>query len=297
MNLKRAFLALGAMILGVGFFGASAAHATPHYTPHAPCIDWAVSSTVWPAASAGDTHFFICDGSYQNHSGPSAMAISGVRNAAQNQSAVVRAKMMAHNVDVFVFTDPTAYNTYVGASAQQAPAGVGGLTAMTMQPVGHTGPAVSIFETYCPNPPTGCLSVHYLVATKTVNHEIGHVIDNISGVPSLQTGTGKFKTQFDLDRTAFDNYAGSINWSGLPSHCNVTGNFAKLKCWLDINFSIGSNDFYKEFFAECYAGDQPGGGYPSQPSAILSSFFSTGGMAPSGTVRSCTIANNIAQTP
>ena len=106
MNLRKTFFALGAMILGVGFFGASPAQATPHYVPHAPCIDWNSPLTDWPTASTGNTHFFICDGSYQNHLNPSGISISGVRNAGMAQSAVVKTKLLNANYDLFVFKSP-----------------------------------------------------------------------------------------------------------------------------------------------------------------------------------------------
>jgi len=297
MTIRQRFLALAATILGIGFFGASSAQATPHYTPSAPCIDWNVSSTTWPTANAGDTHFFICDGSYQNHANPSAIAISGVRNAAQNQSAVVRNKLLTNNVDVFVFKTPADYNSYVGLLAPQAASNLLGFTTTSMQPLGpHTGYSIAIFED-CTNPPTGCVTADYTTASRTVNHEVGHAVDFLMGQPSLMTGTGKFKTQFDLDKAAFNALSPStINWSGLPGTCTGT-NFEKLKCWIKVTEADGSDQFYREFFAHCYSAAQPSSGYPVVPVNRLYQYFSTGGMAPSSTVRSCTIANNTAQTP
>lgn len=297
MNIKQAFLALCA-VLGVGFFGASSAQATPHYTPSAPCIEWNVASTTWPTANTGDTHFFICDGSYQNHMNPSAIAISGVRNAAQNQSAVVRNKLLTNNVDVFVFKTPADYNSYVGGfPSPQAQPNWLGITTTSMQPLGpHTGYSIAIFED-CTNPPTGCVTANYTTASRTVNHEVGHAVDFIMGQPSLMTGTGKFKTQFDLDKAAFNALnPATINWTGLPASCTGT-NFQKLKCWIKVTDADGSDQFYREFFAHCYSAAQPSSGYPVDPVNRLYNYFSTGGMAPSSTVRSCTIANNTAQTP
>lgn len=292
MNIKR-LIALGAMILGVGFFGASQAQATPHHVPHAPCIDWNVASTSWPTANTGDTHFFICDGSYQNHMNPSPISISGVRNAGQNQSAVVKNKLLTAGYDLFVFKSAADFGTYFGVTP---PTGlVGGVTAINMG-ASHPGPGIAIFEIFCVNPPTGCTTPNYTNTSRVTNHEIGHAVDNIMGTPSIATGAGTFRTQFDADIVKF-NTIPNVNWSGLPAPCNSGQNFDKLKCWFDITYPTTNNAFYKEFWAECYAAKQPSGGYPAQASTILKNYFSTGGMAPSSTVRSCTIANNTAQTP
>lgn len=294
MNLRKTFLALGAMILGVGFFGASPAQATPHYVPHAPCIDWNVASTTWPTANTGDTHFFICDGSYQNHMNPSPISISGVRNAGQNQSAVVRTKLLNAGYDLFVFKSVPDYNAYTG---KNFPSGIGSLTTTNMS-TDHPGPAIAIFEEFCTNPPSGCTTQNYTDTARLVNHEVGHAVDNIMGSPSLLQGPGKFVTQFDIDRQAFNALNPStINFSGIPAVCNSGQNFDKLKCWLNVIYPDTNPQFYREFWAHCYAASQPSGGYPPQPHTILKNYFKTGGMAPSGTVRSCTIANNTAQTP
>lgn len=298
MNIRRGFLALAAMILGVGFLGASPAKATPHYTPVAPCIDWNVASTVWAAANAGDTHFFICDGSYQNHSNPSAFAISGVRNATQAQSAVVRQKMLNNHVDVFVWKDHNAMNAYAGGN--RADATMYGLTTEIMTPGSHPGMAIHIFEKDCPAPkPSGCTSLDYTFASRAVNHEVGHAVDLVSGNPSLMTGPGKFKTQFELDAQAFNALnPNTINWSGLPSGCASAGsNFLKLACWLNVPYAVGNDERYREYFAHCYSGKRASGGHPVQAVSLLNNYFSTGGMAPSSTVRSCSIADAAAQTP
>lgn len=297
MNIRKTFLALGAMILGVGFFGASPASAS-HYTPHTPCIAWGVASTQWPTATTGDTHFFICDGSYQNQMNPSPISISGVRNAGQNQSAVVKTKLLNAGYDLFVFKSPADYNAYTG---KNVPAGAGSLTTTNMS-ADHPGPAIAIFEEFCTNPPTGCTSQNYLDTARLVNHEVGHAVDNIMGMPSLLQGPGKFVTQFDLDRQQFNTLT-NVNWTGLPGtgnvpgNCNIGQNFDKLKCWLNVTYSDTNPQFYREFWAHCYAASQTSGGYPPQPHTILKNYFKTGGMAPSSTVRSCTIVNNTAQTP
>ena len=139
---------------------------------------------------------------------------------------------------------------------------------------------------------------NYTDTARLVNHEVGHAVDNIMGMPSLLQGPGKFVTQFDIDVNAFNALnPNTINFSGIPSGCNTGSNFAKLKCWLNVPYANTDAQFYREFWAHCYAASQSSGGYPPQPHTILKNYFKTGGMAPSSTVRSCTIVNNTAQTP
>ncbi len=290
MNIRRGFLALAAMILGVGFLGASPAQATPHYVPAAPCIEWNVASTTWPTADAGDTHFFICDGSYQNHMNPSSQAIA-VRNQAQAQAAVIRTKMKSVHTDVFVWMSPETYNAYPHtASDALAPVGNGtyGITVHPMGP-GHPTASINIFRRGC----LACVDYPSLDLQRTLNHELGHALDIYHLKPSQGATYGNMLT---VDFNDFDMVQ-NVNWSGLPGNCNSGSNSHKLKCWFQHDFPNGNLTLQKEFFAEEFAAGVNNSTIPPQAATILRSYFSTGNMPPANRVRSYSWVKTLVNTP
>jgi len=207
--------------------------------------------------------------------------------------------MLDNNIDVFVFKNATDYNNYVGALAPHVPAGaIIGFTTLSMQPLGpHNGGAIAMMENIlCPTAPTGCTTANYTDMSRSVNHEVGHAIDNVMGLPSTFTGAGTFRNQLDADKITFN--AQTVNWSGLPSPCtSQVDNWHKLKCSLLNGYADGSDEDYAEWWAHCYATKKSNGSFPAFGSSILNSYFHKGGMPPSGQNHACDIVTNIAETP
>lgn len=298
MNIKRAFIALGAILFSGFLAGFSQqAQATPHYTPASPdCIAWNVASTSWPTGPTGDVHYFICDGSYQNFLNPSIISITMRDHVLAKHSAVVRSKLAAAHVGLFLFAEDWQYNQYPHTHISNfLEHGWSGTAPSLSGPTGaHPWPAIVILESYCLNPPTGCTNSDYSFNQKLVNHEIGHAIDMTQGSPSQSSS---FTTRLDQDIIDF-NLLTNINWGGIPATCTQTVNFDKLKCWLAIPTTYTTAEVRAEFFAECYASTKFGGTHPAGASTIVANYFRTGGpMAPSSRQRSCSYANDFAETP
>lgn len=300
MNIKRAFIALGAMLLSVGSLVAfpQQAQATPHYTPASPdCIAWNLASTTWPQGPTGDVHFFICDGSYVGFANPSPVSIA-IRDAGSNQqTTVVKNKLAAAHVGLFVFAFDWQYNQYphtqIGSILENGYAG----TTPSMSGAGgaHPWPAIIILESRCVTPPSGCTNAQYLDYKRIVNHEVGHALDIISGYPSQSSS---FTTRLDQDIIDF-NLKTNVSWGGTNPNCNaITPNFARLKCALNIPSTYTTAQVRSEIWADCYGSDQPNGTYPGPASVVLSTNFRTGGATPPSTrQRSCTYVNAFVQTP
>lgn len=150
-------------------------------------------------------------------------------------------------------------------------------------------------EVICPLTP--CQTAQLTDIARVVNHEIGHAIDFVGGLPSAATGAGSFRNQLDADKITFN--AQNVNWSGLKPACtSQPDNWFKLKCALNIlDYPEGSDNAYREWWAHCYATKKSLGSFPAYGSSKLNSYFHTGGMAPSGQIRACNIVTNIAETP
>jgi hypothetical protein len=290
MNLKRGFLALAAMILGVGFFGASPAQA---YTPQFPCVSFNSPGTSWPT----NGHFFICDGTGPGTGlGPSSQAIA-VRNAANSTRTNAKTKLNNAGVDVFVFISPDGpnqYNSYPDFPTH-SPVGLGirGFTINT-QGTGHPTPAIAVYAKGCFS---GCPGYTDLDIQRATNHEIGHALDIVLGRPSQGAA---YRNKLNQDFIDFDAVIGPVNFSGIPPSCNVGSNSQKLKCWFGYNvppYSTNPLELSKEFFAEEYAAGASNGTLPPQAGTILKNYFKTGGMPPSTRARSYTHVQDLVNAP
>lgn len=288
MNLKRAFIALGAMLLGVGFFGAFPQQALA-YTPKPPCVPFNSPGTSWPT----NGHFFICDGTYQSGIPASAEALSA-RQAANNTVAALKTKLLAAEVDVFFFYKPEDANVYpdfiyaapVGADSR-------GFTTNTQGPY-HIKPAILIFAKGCAAPyvpPFGGCPVYVgQDIIRSTNHEIGHAMDIVMGRPSLLS---PYQNMLAQDFADFD----AITYTfPVANPCTTGTNSQKLICWFQHQTS-DPNELAKEFFAEEYAAGASGGTLPAQAGTVLKNYFKTGGMPPSATQRSYTRVQDLANTP
>lgn len=286
MNLRRTFLALGAMILGVGFFGASQAQA---YTPKPPCVAFTSPGTSWPT----NGHFFICDGTGPGTGLPPSAGALAARDAANATNSTLKAKFVANQVDVFVWFSPDGagqHNSYPDFLYSSPVGGVRGFTVNTQGPY-HIKPVVSIFA----RPTFGSAPFSSTDVFRATAHEIGHMMDIVNGRPS-QAST--FQNMLQTDFNDFDAYTGSINWSGLPPTCTGS-NSAKLKCWFQYNvppFSTNFNDLAREFFAEEYACSVTAT-IPPQAGTVLRSYFSTGQMPPNTRVRSRSYVKDMITAP
>ncbi len=266
MNIRKAVIAIGAMLLSFGFFGASPALA---YTPKSPCVAWHGFTGAWPTIN----NFFVCDGT-----GAFGVTISAPALAAATQANATRqtlnGKLATGLYDLFYFDNPEdASNTSYPDFATSVPEignGVRGFTIST-QGAKHLPPVVMIFG-------RGCRSVNcpYYASDdikRATNHEVGHALDILKGIPSAQT---TWRTKFNADSATYDTR--TFTWTGLPTGCtSQPTNTFKLACWFGMDKTKFSNQAYlsKEFFAEEYACKAAGGTLPPQAGIALCTYFRT----------------------
>jgi len=263
MNLRKTFLALGAMILGVGFFGASPASAHQTYFPgnNTGCKVYTQAGASWPL----NGHFFLCDGT----TSPTGTA-NNVKISASATEASLKAKLDAEKVDVFVFKDAVAVNSYIdfhnaipftGLKADDYGA------TWPSQGQDHPAPAIVVMKQSLAGVPYTTTDVG-----RTTDHEIGHAMDIVYGFPS---GKANFNALLAVDIVDF-NQVPNVNWAGLPSPSCTSKikNMDKLLCWEQNN----SGDV-KEFFADLYASTK-GGTIPPQVGSRMGSYFTKGSGSP-----------------
>jgi len=267
MNLRRTFLALGAMILGVGFFGASPASAAQTYFPAAnsPCKVYTLAGSTWPT----NGHFFLCDGT----TSPTGTA-SVVMNTARNAHASLRGKLDAEKVDVFVFPSPVEVAAYVDFQ-HSIP-----LTGLQADDYGATWPSQGQLHPY------GAIvlmkkSLNGTVHTNTemtraTAHELGHGLDMVYNFPSQQAN---FNNLLAVDIVDFNKVTNPPpNFAGFSSTClSKPKNMDKLLCH-EQNLQAGS---VKELFADLYASYQAGTGtLPPEVGVLLQNYFTLGSSQP-----------------
>ncbi len=212
MNLKRAFVALGAMILGVGFFGASPAFATCTTPVHHP-------TTQQPTAS----YSTYPENGFMWRCGASVASTDAnvVKNAANSATAsptsvtpppqpYIRYLLSGNpggtagpTVDVYAMESWTDAKTYFNLSAVPPPGTTPiGYTIKPNESSVHPGIAVLVFNA----------GNDHTKNTRTTNHEIGHAVDLVLGQPSGNI-LSQFRTKLSADFTAFDAPGHVVNWS------------------------------------------------------------------------------------
>lgn len=264
MNIRKAVIAIGAMLLSFGFFGASPALA---YTPKSPCVAWHGFTGAWPTIN----NFFVCDGT-----GAFGVTISAPALAAATQANATRqtlnGKLATGLYDLFYFDNPEDANGYTdfATDVPEIGPGVRGFTIST-QGTNHLPPVLMVFGRGCRAP--SCQYYPTLDVKRATNHEVGHALDILKGTPSAQN---TWRTKFNTDSAAYDLLP--LTWQGLPSSCtSQPTNTLKLACWFGMDKTKFGNQTYlsKEFFAEEYACKASNGTVPIQASIALCNSFRT----------------------
>jgi hypothetical protein len=272
MNIKRAFLALGAMILGVGFFGASPALAcTPafHPTTQQPATSW----NQWPV----NTHMYWCGTSAND---VDANVIKNAATSATNSGASTPAPqpkmkfLFSGNgvgaVDVYAFGNWTDATTYFNINPTLPPgvtaANVRGYTIQPGESSVHPGTAVIIINKVDPV----TMQNDHTWNTHATNHEIGHAADITFNRPSQNSGS-TFRTTLQTEINTFNGKT-TFDWTpygGLTATCAAkANNFAKLQCKWESD--AGS---FAELYASAYGAKSPGSIHDQDLVHILNNEF------------------------
>ena len=266
MNIKRGFFALAAMILGVGFFGASSAYATQTYFPgnNTGCKGYTQAGADWPL----NGHFFLCDGT----TSPTGTA-NNVKTTASAVHSSMKAKFDAQGVDVFVFKDAVAVNSYLDFR-HAIP--VTGLRAddygatWPSQGQDHPHAAIVLMKQSI----GGTVYTSTDVARATA-HELGHGLDLVYNFPSQQANFNSLLAADIVDFNKVTNPA--PNFAGLSATClSKPKNMDKLLC-----HEQNTSGNVKELFADLYASYQPGTGtLPPEVGSLLKNYFTKGSGQP-----------------
>lgn len=258
MKIKKLVIALAAIIGLSGFISTSAEAAQTYFPPvSSPCKVKIESGTpTWPM----NGHFFQCIGTATNGT---------VRNTATNVNPILKQKLDAAGVDVFVFENAAGVNGYIDFQAHVIP-----FTGIQVDDFGVTWPEQN---PYHPKPLIVVMTKNIAGTAytptelaKATAHETGHAMDIILGYPSQGT---TFQNMLAVDFTDFDQIT-NVSWAGLPSGCtSKPKNSAKLLCW-EQNNATTPQALQKEFFADLYASYQPGTGtLPSQVGVKMGTYF------------------------
>ena len=266
MNIKRTVFALGAMILGVGFFGASPAFAACtlppvfHPTTQQPASDY----DNWPQ----NGHMRYC-GTGANQNVIKNAANDATASGASTPTPQPRIRWLFSGeggtagkptVEVYAWNSLSDLNSFFGTSFANPPNGViRGVTLHAGQSVAHPEISVNIIA-----------SGNNTTDTRTTNHEIGHALDEMLGDPSAQNTPGS-KSNFNLnldDDIASFNAIQNFNWTNYGGTGGCTGsNFAIVQCKWPAD--AGNS---RELFATAY-GVVSGGVINTDIQSLWSSYF------------------------
>lgn len=270
MNIRRSFLALAAMILGVGFFGASPASAACPPTAvlrlKPPTTTW----NTWP----DNGHMWYCgplspttDGGGTNDvRGKALSASSSMNSQPVGQQPKLRFLFTfgvngSGPVNVYKFDSWNDAKTFFGINPPLPVPGTPlGYTTGVTESASHPGINVIVL-----NQLAGGGGVDHTKIGRITNHEMGHAVDRVYGgstgaLPSLNP-TSNYTIKLNQDISDFNNltesqafsaYGGvpGICWPGNPSKSN----WEKLQCkWPSL---AGNNS---EFFASVFGAIVPSG--------------------------------------
>lgn len=270
MNLKRGFLALAAMILGVGFFGASQAHAACPPTAVLRLTPPTTTWNTWP----DNSHMWYCgplspttDGGGTNDVRQRAVSASDSMNSQPvGQQPKLRFLFTfgvngSGAVNVYKFDDWNTAKTFFGINPPLPVQGTPlGYTTGVTESASHPGINVIVL-----NQLTAQGAVDHTKIGRITNHEMGHAVDRVYGgsagaLPSLNPNSN-YNINLTVDRNNFNALTESQAFSaygGVPGNCwpgDLTkSNWQKLQCkWP----SLAGND--SEFFASVFGAIVPGG--------------------------------------
>ena len=229
MNLKRGFLALAAMILGVGFFGASPANADTFGGITCTAQD----NGQYPSDG---THYFMCI------SNPTAaqtsrmeshyLRINGFPDANSGFPNGAREKLEDAGVKFYYFRNKTEHNSYMNAKHGSGVPGVPGPFDAGTSRCGHTHGQVgtiysSVFDT--------CTYQSFPSKTNpnvvlTAKHEGGHAwtaaLGKLNGTSGPARSAG-FNAVVNEDKARFDTRYNGMNAAGKKTYiCGLFGNVA-----------------------------------------------------------------------
>ncbi|MCC7529448.1 MAG: hypothetical protein IT342_13070 [Candidatus Melainabacteria bacterium] len=260
MNIKRAVLALGAMILGVGFIGASPAFAvcTPppvfHPTTQYPAGDW----VHWPT----NGHMRMCgtiattDANTIKNTAVSATSSGVSTPAPQPRIRYTVGGTGTKVVEVYAWEYyPNGWNdmkAYFGVNPVPPP---GTVLGYTFEPNANTI-AVNIFN----NANVG----------RVTNHEIGHAVDRILGLPSSTPGS-VYLQKLALDKALFNAKPITVfnNYGGLSTACAMEAdNYKRMEC----TWTSNAKPEY-ELYASAYGARVPLGVQPVDLMKLLNTEF------------------------
>lgn len=202
MNLRRTFLALGAMILGVGFFGASQAQAQVTTIPITK--GGVTCNKVIGGSYPEDGHVFRCTSSTQYNNEIQTRG-RNIMNGSWGTNNL-KAKFQAAGVEFYAFEDAVAAQSFLlntvptPAQKQQWFNDFADLRGYSSDPAATTQRAIVVFKNYgVPGtyPPGNTVSQNITDFSHTIAHEMGHNYDFLS--KSALTGNvyPSFSTEFN----------------------------------------------------------------------------------------------------
>lgn len=209
MNLKRAFIVLGALLLGAGFFGAAPAQAA------ITCHPITNSTMTWPYNGVNQ----YCDGGTHG-SGATAANGSTMVSSLNNAKTIapdLGAKLAAANAPFLLFHTPADYNDYrvqQGGSPVTISNDASAITIYTGTGTGTTPIMTALFEQT-----GGGVDIHNEI-TNSVVHESGHWADvfyrtKVGSTTFRSSGSVLFGNDLSRDWTLF---------IALSGQCSTTAN-------------------------------------------------------------------------
>lgn len=259
MNIKRSFLALAAMILGVGLFGAFPQQAQAQVPT---CTDY---RAVNPAANQeypNDGHYFVCFNATNQAAEQIRLPVRGLKNGSAN----VWNTLLAQNVQYAFFADRAAAVAWLNANPAYTPMAASASTsrcASTGFSQGGTKPIlVAVFSTCSFNnagtgtPPLPATVLNPNLRDVTL-HETGHAFDYAIGKSqglAFGPSTSKAFKKMVGTRVGIDQVnTGPLERSdmvsvdlgdqthGAPSKCGMFGSLAPTQLERDLGYNTLQN--------------------------------------------------------